>query len=422
MKKYLIMAMIFVFGQVHMAKADNTDVSSIENVLYIQTQSFSAGSLATLSVSMKNTAAIRGFQFTLHLPEGVKVVKDEDDYIIAELNQDRLPERDRHEIEATEKPDGSIEFLVSSTRDQTFTGTDGEIMTIAINVAANVPVGDYPIKMTYVKLSESDISHYYLTDEVVSSLTITNAVDTRVLLDETSLSVPSEALGADIRVKRTVKSGQWSTVVFPFVMGVAQLQEVFGTGMKLADFVDYEAVFDDDDNVTSLTIHFTAVTDGLEANHPYLLYSENEVTEFTLNDVDVIPDEGAACVEWDNGKTGSRRHVYGGIYGVYVAQTPVEANCLFLNDNNFWYSTGATKMKAFRAYFEFEDVLANVGGSDVKMNINVDGEATNIVDLILPTAGNVYSVDGMFYGNNVNFDRLPKGTYIVNGKKVFKTK
>ena len=156
------------------ADEPDTDISQIDNVVYMEHTEASAGTEQTLSIRMKNIAAIRGFQFTLHLPEGVTVVKDEDDYIIAELAQDRLPAKDRHEIEATEKQDGSIEFLVSSTRDQTFTGNDGEIMTIAISIADNVAAGDYPLTMTYVKLSESDINNYYLTPYVKTTLTISD--------------------------------------------------------------------------------------------------------------------------------------------------------------------------------------------------------------------------------------------------------
>ena len=156
------------------ADEPDTDISQIDNVVYMEHTEASAGTEQTLSIRMKNIAAIRGFQFTLHLPEGVTVVKDEDDYIIAELAQDRLPAKDRHEIEATEKQDGSIEFLVSSTRDQTFTGNDGEIMTIAISIADNVAAGDYPLTMTYVKLSESDINSYYLTPYVKTTLTISD--------------------------------------------------------------------------------------------------------------------------------------------------------------------------------------------------------------------------------------------------------
>ena len=52
-----------------------TDISTMNNVIYVESMEEMNGSQATISLKMKNTAAIRGFQFDLYLPEGVTVVK-----------------------------------------------------------------------------------------------------------------------------------------------------------------------------------------------------------------------------------------------------------------------------------------------------------------------------------------------------------
>ena len=50
---------------------------------------------------------------------------------------------------------------------------------------------------------------------------------------------------------------------------------------------------------------------------------------------------------------------------------------MFLSGSQFWYSAGLTQMKAYRAYFDFYDVLYAVEGS-VKMFIHHAGGETEI--------------------------------------------
>ena len=102
--------------------------------------------------------------------------------------------------------------------------------------------------------------------------------------------------------------------------------------------------------------------------------------------------------------------------GTYVAETEVPEDCLFLNGNKFWYSTGNTKIKAFRAYFDFYDVLAE---KDLNSNISFafdEADGINQMEMGLPADG-VYNLQGQ----KVHTDEsksLKKGVYIINGKKV----
>ena len=75
MKKTALFVLMLCIGQALTLRAQNTDVSSIKNVVYITPFSAQSGTQATLSINMKNTAAIRGFQFDLYLPEGVTIGK-----------------------------------------------------------------------------------------------------------------------------------------------------------------------------------------------------------------------------------------------------------------------------------------------------------------------------------------------------------
>ena len=150
----------------------DTDISSMNNVIYLNKVEASADSQINLSIRMKNTAAIRGFQFDIYLPEGVTVVKSAKGKIIGSLSEGRLPEDDEHSLTLSEQGDGAIRFLCGSLYDETFTGNDGEIATLTVKVAEEMNDGDYPIILRNMKMTETDINNYYQTDYVKSTLTI----------------------------------------------------------------------------------------------------------------------------------------------------------------------------------------------------------------------------------------------------------
>ena len=155
---------------------DVTDITALDNVIYIEPMEARAGTQATISLKMKNTAAIRGFQFDLCLPEGVTVVKSSKGKIQGALSADRLPDEDEHTLTFSEQSGNVIRFLCSSQYDETFTGSDGEIATLQVSIADDMEDGDYPVYMRNITLTETDISKFYSTDLVQSKLTIVSYV------------------------------------------------------------------------------------------------------------------------------------------------------------------------------------------------------------------------------------------------------
>jgi hypothetical protein len=291
-------------------------------------------------------------------------------------------------------------------------------MSFKVSVASDVELGDYPVILKEMKLSETDISKYYVTDYVESTLTVVEN-DGRVVLDENSTSMPESATGANVRVKRTLNKGNWSTICLPFAMTAEQCKEAFGLDVKIADFTGTESEFDEEDNVIGIKAGFQSVT-SMEENHPYIIKVGENITEFTVDGVDITPDDGA-CIEFDNGKTGSRRVVYSGFYGSYVANMVLEKFTLFLSGNKFYYSAGNTQMKAFRAYFDFLDILTDVEeNAGAKIAFMVDNTPTSIEGLANNGSfsnGAVYTVGGQLVGTDVNAGQLKKGVYIKDGKK-----
>lgn len=186
MKKIIIPFLIICLGCVQTVKAENTDVTAIDNVIYAASiHDAKAGGTAVLSICMKNTASIRGFQFNLNLPEGVTVAKNNKGRILASLTANRVEEDGEYTLSISEQQsDGSILFLCGSLYDENFIGNDGEIVTIKLNVSKNVQDGNYPIKVNNIKLTETDISKYYVFDNVVSTIVIEGVAPGIIIFDD----------------------------------------------------------------------------------------------------------------------------------------------------------------------------------------------------------------------------------------------
>ena len=391
-------------------KKANTDISSNNNVIYIETFAVAPGSQTAISIKMKNTAAIRGFQFDLYLPEGMTAVKSAKGRIQGALNASRLPEDDEHDLTFSEQQDGAIRFLCSSQYDETFTGNDGEIATLQVAVAENMTANDYPIVLRNIKLTETDISKFYTTEELETTVTVNSAGDERLLLDEAATDAPDNATGADVRVVRTIAAGNWSTICLPFAMTEAQVKTAFGNGVQLGDFTSWSPV-KEGGNVVGINVGFTTVT-AIEANHPYIIKVEEPVTEFTVDGVNI-----AASAE-PKVQVGTKAAERGYMYGTYTATTVPEEN-VFLSGNKFYYSVGDSPIKAFRAYFEFRDVLdAYYDVAEARITFSLDG---NTLDATLVNSVEVKSEQLKSEIYNLNGQRVSKagkGVYIVNGKKV----
>ena len=408
MKKYMIPILMLYLGYAGMMKAANTDISTLDNIIYVEPFNAAASAQVQMSIKMKNSAAIRGFQFDLFLPDGVTVAKTAKGKIIASLTESRLPLEDEHTLTLSEQGDGSIRFLCGSMADETFTGTDGEIATLTINVDGGVANGDYPIYLRTMKLTETDISKYYETAEIETTLTVGGKSYT--VLDETSAVSPVAANGVNVRVKRAIKAGSWSTICLPFAIPAEKMTAAFGEGVEVKDFTSWSST-EEGDNIVGITIGFTTVT-AMEANHPYLIKVANAITAedgFTVDGVDIAPEAEPEKV------VGATKKTKGHFYGTYVANTTVPEYNLFVSNDRFYYSNGSTKMKAFRGYFELYDYLSSLdeAGSRITM---IDSDATGIANLntMSVKSSDYYDLQGRKVVNP------GKGLYINNGRKVVK--
>lgn len=161
------------------AKAEVTDLTGNDNVIYVSPVTAKAGETLKLSVCMKNTAEIRGFQFNLYLPDGVTIALNPKGKEIVSLNKERRDEYDEHTLSVKKQENGSYMFLCGSLSEDVFLGNDGEIISVTLNIPTDMASGVYPLKIVNQKLTENDISKYYETELVETTFTVSDATSVK---------------------------------------------------------------------------------------------------------------------------------------------------------------------------------------------------------------------------------------------------
>ena len=173
MKKTLLFVVCICFAC--MLRANTTDISTLENVVYPTSVKGASGSNVALSVNMKNAIAMTGFQFDIELPTGISVAKDEDGFYLIDLSETRTTTKKTDYFSSAPQSDGSVRVMASSTSNYTFSGNDGEVAVIQLSVASDVPNGNYPIILKNIVMSDAT-SKTYEVEQIESVLTIESGI------------------------------------------------------------------------------------------------------------------------------------------------------------------------------------------------------------------------------------------------------
>ena len=252
----------------------------------------------------------------------------------------------------------------------------------------------------------------------------------RTRLSETDTALPGSKTGVDVTVQRTINANEWSTICLPFAIPEDKLNDAFGTTVQLGNFTGCNVSYEEDEETVKLiNVKFEAAT-AIEANHPYIIKVQDAVTEINMDGVD-IEAEDEPSVDCDPypyqvqvGKNKWETHYwYNSFIGNYENGFLVPAQTLFLSGGKFYYSTGLTSMMAFRAYFDFYDVLPDAE-STARISMTFNEETGIVSDLldVCPSAesSQVYDLQGRQIVNSHSVNRkLQRGIYIKNNKKVF---
>ena len=430
MKKFLL-SLVALLGVMNVsAQVTETDRSAYDDVIYAAPVTIIKGTTSfLLPINVKAHADFTATESTVKLPEGIVVNKDggidanrydasKDVKLVTLMGNERVDGYQIATVIASQGVGADKETVYG------FAAGDDVLGYIDIDVSA-LEEGEYEMVMKNATISgfldgSADVT---ITDDIVTKLIVTSTL----VLDENSTKLPESAENQDVLVKRTIKAGSWNTICLPFEMTEDQVKATFGDGVQIADFTGYEAINDlQGGGINQITVKFATGITSISANHPYILkLAENSeaISEFSLENVNIAPAEnavvtgsGTVSMIFNGAVIATQPAQTANFVGNYTVST-VPANKVFIRSNKFYYSTGATVLNGFRGYFDFSDVLTNKAASNVKVKVFIDDMETSVNGLnIEDTEGTVYTIDGKKMNNDVT--KLPKGVYIIDGKKV----
>ncbi len=415
MKKIALSLLVLALGAFVQVKAENTDISAIDNVVYMEPVSFPAGTEQTLSIKMKNTVGIQTVQFDMIFPEGVTVALDEDDMEMINLSTARTTAKKMDSFGFSKVGDNAYRVLINSTNAYTFDGNDGEIAQVVVAIDASAANSVLPVVFKEIILVDTG-SHGFETERVESTITVEGVDDGRIHFDENATKLPSYTAGekGDVTMLRTIKAGNWSTIVLPFNLTKTNATAIFGSDVEMAQFSGFEVDYgEDEENVTPLaiTLSFSSYTiparGNLSGGTPILIKTSKDISTIKVDNVTLVGAPNDVTVEDNYGTQGKFTSTF------VKGQIPPYG--LFLSGNKFWYAQVDQPTAAFRGWFKLDAVLGMETDFGVKFNFLLDDVETRISDVHASELnGDVYDLAGRKMQGN----RLSSGIYIIGGKKV----
>lgn len=259
-----------------------------------------------------------------------------------------------------------------------------------------------------------------------------------VTLDDTKDYSALIKKNVDVTLKRTFYKNYWNAICLPYSINRRQIEEVFGDGtmvvlMKNIDTPNKKVMFIEHAN------------QDIIAGYPYLIFP----TDKADNDKKNHPVINSITTRATFGEADSPLFSVGTDGNTYPVAKSMQSDALVfkgtftnttLNEGSYVVTNKGVlsripkdgmKIKPYRSYIYFNRVTANAKAISLQ-NMNVNGfendedNTTGIENLlfesgILTHSADVYSIDGQLVRSKaLNFNGLPKGVYIVNGKKYVK--
>lgn len=255
--------------------------------------------------------------------------------------------------------------------------------------------------------------------------------------DGTDYSARTEK-NVDVTLNRTFYKNYWNAICLPYSINRRQIEEVFGDGtmvvlMKNIDTSNKKVMFIEHAN------------HDIIAGYPYLIFPTNK-TDNDKTDHSVI---NSITTRATFGEADSPLFSVGTDGNTYPVAKSMQSDALVfkgtftnttLNEGSYVVTNKGVlsripkdgmKIRPYRSYIYFNRQTAGAKAI-LLQNMNVNGfendedNTTGIENLlfesgILTHSADVYSIDGQLVRSKaLNFNGLPKGVYIVNGKKYVK--
>ena len=234
---------------------------------------------------------------------------------------------------------------------------------------------------------------------------------------------------AQVKIARKMVANRWTTCVLPFSLNRQQVDAIFGPAYSATAKEGTQILYFD--HIEGNKAYFVRhAYNTIVAGKPFLIKPTKEVTSINTADVTdykYVTIENTTPNDWCK----SNGYVWKSSYN---AMDIVE-NDYFIgaSDGKFKaYSGDSGTVKGFRGFLK-ADLPA--GAKPMMLSISTssitdgnDGETTGIEDLIItadgelmPANSRVYNINGQLVSEDAsNFQSLPSGIYIINGKKYIK--
>lgn len=449
---------VTVTSQGDVPMVDDTDISQLANAVYIESTEVKTGSQMTLSIKMKNETPIRGFQFDLYLPDGVTVAKNAKDRIMASLSAGRLPEDDEHSLTTGEQTDGAIRFLCSSLYDENFTGNDGEIVTLTVNVSDDMEDGDYPIIIKNARLTKTDISKYYIIDYVKSTLTVSsymlgdinadNEVDVRDYTGVANHIMGNTPDGFVVKAGDVDENGDIDVRDYTGIANIIMGSSVYGSTHNSVRALKSKTYARVASNIVGMdNVIYATNTKGAPGSQIELSICMKNQTPIRGFQFDLHLPEGVSVVKNAKGRIMASlapgrlpeddEHT---LVIDEVSDGVFRFLCSSLYDENFTGNEGeivtlTVNIDANMAYGDYAVLLKNIvmtetdiskfyKADNIESVFTVDASTgvSTLQDELLGVGKNnespIYSIDGQLVGRSMDMSKLKKGIYIRDGKKI----
>lgn len=259
-----------------------------------------------------------------------------------------------------------------------------------------------------------------------------------LLEDGKDYSAPTDAKNAEVKLDRKFYRNYWNAICLPYSINRRQIEDVFGDGTMVV-------LMKNIDTSTKKVMFIEHANQDIIAGYPYLIFP-------TKKDDNVKTDHSeinGITTRATFGEADSPLFSVGTDGKTYLVAEPMQSDALVfkgtftnstLNEGSYVVTNKGVlsripkdrmPIKPYRSYIYFNRETAGAKAISLQ-NMNVNGfeneedNTTGIENLlfesgILTHSADVYSIDGQLVRSKaLNFNGLPKGVYIVNGKKYVK--
>lgn len=271
------------------------------------------------------------------------------------------------------------------------------------------------------------------TGEIVDVSSIAN-----VELKDGENYSPTDAKNAEVKLDRTFYKNYWNAICLPYSINRRQIEKVFGDGTMVV-------LMKEIDTSKKKVMFIEHANQDIIAGYPYLIFP----TDKTDNDKTNHDPITGITTRATFGEADSPLFSVGTDGNTYPSAEPMQSDALVfkgtftnttLNEGSYVVTNKGVlsripkdgmKIKPYRSYIYFNRQTAGAKAISLQdMNVNGfendEDNTTGIENLlfesgILTHSADVYSIDGQLVRSKaLNFNGLPKGVYIVNGKKYVK--